>query len=76
MRPKFHDDLWEDWEDCEKWGGFGDARTSRGFRELRKRLSGIGLLWDVCGCRTIGEKKRGFRLYFGNFRDADTTHCH
>lgn len=44
------------------------------FRGLRKRLSGIGLLWDACGCCTIGEKKRGFRLYLRHFRDADTTH--
>ena len=53
-----------------------DTRRKAKVSHFAEKASGIGLLWDACRCRTIGERKRGFRLDMGDFRDADTTNCH
>ena len=53
-----------------------DTRRKARVSHFAEKASGIGLLWDACGCCTIGEKKRGFRLDMGDFRDADTANCH
>ena len=53
-----------------------DTRRKARVSLATEKASGIGLLWDACGCRTIGERKRGFRLDMGDFRDADTTTAH
>ena len=51
MRSEFHDDLWEDWEDCEKWGGFGDC--GKGYRVS----ACYGMLADVA---LLARKSEGF----------------